>query len=73
MFIAKNGELVIVLRTPEYYELIPQKFGELLDYFFTNHPRQMAGMYSKDNCIDDIADIYAYFGFSDDVLDRYRM
>lgn len=70
---SKNGELVIVLRTPEYYELIPQKFGELLDYFFTNHPRQMAEMYSKDNCIDDIADIYAYFGFSDDVLDRYRM
>lgn len=73
MFIAKMVNLLLFWEPPEYYELISQKFGELLDYFFTNHPRQMAEMYSKDNCIDDIADIYAYFGFSDDVLDRYRM
>lgn len=49
---------------------LPEGAFLLLDYLLTYHPRQIAHMYAKENCLDDIKDVYQYFGYSEDMLDH---
>ena len=50
-------------------EPLPEGAYLLLDYLLTYHPSQIAHMYAKENCLDDIKDVYQYFGYSEDFLD----
>lgn len=50
-------------------EPLPEGAYLLLDYLLTYHPRQIAHMYAKENCLDEIKDVYQYFGYSEDLLD----
>lgn len=51
-------------------EPLPEGAYKLLDYLITYHPRQVAQIYAKENCLDDIKDIYQYYGYSEDLLDH---
>lgn len=50
-------------------EILPEGAYLLLEYLLRYHAREIAHMYAKENCLDDIKDVYQYYGYSEDLLD----
>jgi len=50
-------------------ETLPEGAYLLLEFLFRYHAREIAHMYAKENCLDDIKDVYQYYGYSEDLLD----
>lgn len=50
-------------------ETLPEGAYLLLEFLLRYHAREIAHMYAKENCLDDIKDVYQYYGYSEDLLD----
>lgn len=50
-------------------ETLPEGAYLLLEFLFRYHAREIAHMYAKENCLDDIKDVYQCYGYSEDLLD----
>ena len=49
-----------------------ESYQKVLNHLISKYCYQIIELYSKEECVNDLAPILTNLGISDDILDRYR-